>query len=198
MLRDNLVELIEPMLNSAAADPLALYIHTRTPASDDRLPCLKNPRPEGAESSLTESASSPFQAEPAHALAFRFEDWSFIGITMALVDMLWDTCARLSRSEAVAALLGIPATPEQHDSIHALLFPIQLTLVVSHEYTHHVHGHVLQSALDSTFSNEIVDSHDGGNLEVQALEIDADGYAVYHVLAHLIDGERRSEAVRLL
>src|SRR3989442_194141 len=67
MLRDTLVELIEPMLNSAGADPLALYIHTRTPASDDRLPCLKNPRPEGAESSLTESASSPFQAEPAHA-----------------------------------------------------------------------------------------------------------------------------------
>src|SRR5256712_4794539 len=69
MLRDNLVELIEPMLNSAGADPLALYIHTRTPASDDRLPCLKNPRPEGAESSLTESASSPFQAEPAQGNA---------------------------------------------------------------------------------------------------------------------------------
>ena len=65
MLRDNLVELIEPMLNSAGADPLALYIHNRTQASDDRLPCLKNPRPEGAEPSLTESSSSPFQAEPA-------------------------------------------------------------------------------------------------------------------------------------
>ncbi len=37
MLRDNLVELIEPMLNSAGADPLALYIHNRTQASDDRL-----------------------------------------------------------------------------------------------------------------------------------------------------------------
>src|SRR5258708_35155610 len=53
------------MLNSAGAAPLALNIHNRTQASDDRLPCLKNPRPEGAESSLTESASSPFQAEPA-------------------------------------------------------------------------------------------------------------------------------------
>src|SRR5947209_84798 len=74
MLRDNLVELIEPMLNSAGADPLALYIHTRTPASDDRLPCLKNPRPEGAESSLTESASSPFQAEPAQN-----NDYAFVG-----------------------------------------------------------------------------------------------------------------------
>jgi hypothetical protein len=64
MLRDNLVELIEPMLNSAGADPLALGIHNQTQASDDRLPCLENPRPEGAESSLTESASSPFHTEP--------------------------------------------------------------------------------------------------------------------------------------
>src|SRR5258706_11221714 len=65
MLRDALGELIEPMLNSAGTDPLALFIHNRTHASDDRLPCLKNPRPEGAESSLTENVTSPFQAEPA-------------------------------------------------------------------------------------------------------------------------------------
>jgi hypothetical protein len=66
MLRDNLVELIAPMLNSAGADPLALGIHNQTQASDDRLPCLETPRPAGAESSLTGSASSPFQVEPAH------------------------------------------------------------------------------------------------------------------------------------
>ena len=64
MLRDNLVELIEPMLNSAGADPLALRIHNLANASDDRLPCLENPRPEGAEPSLTENAASPVQAEP--------------------------------------------------------------------------------------------------------------------------------------
>jgi hypothetical protein len=28
--------------------------------------CLENPRPEGAESTLTENAASPFQAEPTH------------------------------------------------------------------------------------------------------------------------------------
>ena len=65
MLRDNLVELIKPRLNNAGADPLALCIHKVTKGSEDRLPCLKNPRPEGAESSLTENAFSPFQAEPA-------------------------------------------------------------------------------------------------------------------------------------
>ena len=69
MLRDNLVELIEPMRNSAGADPLALGIYQQKPASDDSLSCLENPRPEGAESSLTENVASPFTAEPRHISA---------------------------------------------------------------------------------------------------------------------------------
>ena len=55
MLRDNLVGLIEPMQLSAGADPLALRIQKQ--ASDDRSLCLENPRPEGAESSLTENVT---------------------------------------------------------------------------------------------------------------------------------------------
>src|SRR6266851_8976627 len=65
MLRDNLVGLIEPMLSSAGAYPLALCTARKKP-SDDRPPCLENPRPEGAESTLTENAASPFHAEPKH------------------------------------------------------------------------------------------------------------------------------------
>ena len=64
MLRDNLVELIEPMRNSAGAGLLALGICQQKPASDDSLSCLENPRPEGAESSLTDYVTSPFPAEP--------------------------------------------------------------------------------------------------------------------------------------
>ena len=63
MLRDNLVGLIEPMFSSAGVDPLALCMRGKEP-SDDRPPCLENPRPEGAESTLTENAPSPFHAEP--------------------------------------------------------------------------------------------------------------------------------------
>jgi hypothetical protein len=33
-------------------------------SSDDRPPCLENPRPAGAESTLTENVASPFHAEP--------------------------------------------------------------------------------------------------------------------------------------
>jgi len=65
MLRDNLVGLIEPMFSSAGANPLALCI-AENESSDDRPPCLENPRPEGAESTLTENAPSPFHAEPKH------------------------------------------------------------------------------------------------------------------------------------
>jgi hypothetical protein len=63
MLRDNLVGLIEPMLSSAGAYPLALCTALRK-SSDDRPPCLENPRPVGAESTLTENVASPFHAEP--------------------------------------------------------------------------------------------------------------------------------------
>ena len=54
MLRDNLVGLIAPMRNSG------------TQASHDRSSYLENPRPVGAETSLTGNVTSPFQAEPAH------------------------------------------------------------------------------------------------------------------------------------
>lgn len=67
MLRDNLVGLIEPMLSSAGANPLALGTEWKE-SSDDRSPCLENPRPEGAESTLTENAASPFHAEPRQKL----------------------------------------------------------------------------------------------------------------------------------
>jgi hypothetical protein len=56
MLRDNLVGLIEPMptAREKSGSSLALGIPKQRPASDDRPSCLENPRPEGAESSLTE------------------------------------------------------------------------------------------------------------------------------------------------
>jgi len=133
-----------------------------------------------------------------NALAFRYEGYSFIGITMALFKMLWDTCGRLSRSEALTTLLGVRLTPDEYEQIHVVLLQTQLSFVVSHEYTHHVHGHVIPRGSDSIFPNEILDCHASGSLRQQAQEVDADGYAVYHVLAHLIDGERRPTAARLL
>jgi hypothetical protein len=74
MLRDNLVGLIDPMQISAEVDLSELSIQNQKQASDDRPSCLENPRPERAESSLTENVTSPFQAEPLHFLPHGFGD----------------------------------------------------------------------------------------------------------------------------
>jgi hypothetical protein len=63
MLRDNLAELIEPMRAARELNPLALFTEQKK-SSDDRPPCLENPRPKGRNLTLTENAPSPFHAEP--------------------------------------------------------------------------------------------------------------------------------------
>ena len=51
------------MLSSAGCHSPALHVDGRK-SSDDRPSCLENPRPGGAESTLTENVASPFHAEP--------------------------------------------------------------------------------------------------------------------------------------
>ena len=103
--------------------------------------------------------------------------------------MLLKTSEQLSKSEAVAEFLGVPVGPERGGAVYAMMFLAQLAFVVSHEYTHHVHGHALQSTPH--------EGNDDVDLQEQATEIDADGYAVFHVLAHFIAGEGRSHAIEL-
>jgi hypothetical protein len=137
-------------------------------------------------------------SDRSNAHAFLSEDYSFIGITLGLIYQLGDLCVRLSRSDAVTALLGVEMTANRRDRFHAMLFRILLGFVVAHEFTHHVHGHSKQRWADSFPFNEIEDSCEIGSLEDQVMEADADGYAAYHVLAHLIDGGGRVPAVAVL
>ena len=67
MLRDTLAGLIEPMLASAGACPSRTRCHLSKPEHRTIDPrCLENPRPEGAEPTLTGNVASPFHAEPRH------------------------------------------------------------------------------------------------------------------------------------
>ena len=109
MLRDNLVGLIEPMLSSAGANPLALCT-ARKKSSDDRPPCLENPRPEGAESTLTENAPSPFHAEPKQSQLPSDGSiaWNHVTVSPNLAGELPERCAvesllRCSRDSFLAA-----------------------------------------------------------------------------------------------
>ena len=67
MLRDNPEGSSSRWLSSAGGPSPALHVDGRK-SSDDRPSCLENPRPAGAESTLTENASSPFHAEPRQLL----------------------------------------------------------------------------------------------------------------------------------
>ena len=82
------------------------------------------------------------------------------------------------------------------DAFQGLLFGIQLGFLISHEYTHHVHRHCVES------QNGVIRlwtefPHDAtcGSMNSQAQELDADGYAAYLVLPHLLRGEMRSSAL---
>ena len=65
MLRDTLVELIEPMLASAGAHPFRARCHPSGTEYRTIDPvCLENPRPDRGGTYTTENAPSPFHAEP--------------------------------------------------------------------------------------------------------------------------------------
>jgi hypothetical protein len=122
-----------------------------------------------------------------NALAFQHEGYSFIGITIPSIFAISDVCLLLSRSATLATLLGVRPPDEDYNQLHAALFYILTAFIVGHEWTHHVHGHVRESATKPILPNEIPVAGIGGNLEVQVQEIVADGYSVYHVLTNVID-----------
>src|SRR5581483_1196111 len=132
-----------------------------------------------------------------NALAFRYRGNSFIGITIPLVYSVSNVCLILSKSASIAALVGIRPSAGDYNELHAVLFSILISFIVAHEYTHHVHGHVIMPAAGSLFPNEILDNGRSRDLAAQIQEAVADGYAVYHVLANFVDGPGRSWLVVL-
>jgi hypothetical protein len=133
-----------------------------------------------------------------NALAFRYAGYSFVGITVPLILLIWDVCTRLSRSEKIAFLLGIQSDEQRADALRAVLLQMALYFVVTHEYTHHVHGHVLEAQGDTLPRNEILDDGPSGDLQTQTHEADADGYAAYHLMGNFIGGSYRRLAIEFL
>lgn len=136
-------------------------------------------------------------SDVANALAFRYEDYSFIAITVPLIYAISDACLQLSKSRAVSALLRFQQSSEDYNPLHAALFYNLCAFVVGHEFTHHVHGHVSFACLYASFPNEILDAGSVGNLKSQIGEVVADGYSIYHTLANLFDGGRRTATTML-
>jgi hypothetical protein len=98
-----------------------------------------------------------------------------------MLGLVWTTCDLLSKSEDVIQLFN--HAPK--NQIHTALFQIQLSFILCHEYAHHVHGHLKQDSFEL----------EAGDIQTQVFEVDVDCYAIYFVLAFLIQGMGRTEAV---
>jgi hypothetical protein len=131
-----------------------------------------------------------------NAIAFRYEGYSFIGLTEPLMYKLWKVCVAVSELGAVA-FRPVVTAPFEAESLHVVLFRILLFFVVCHEYTHHIHGHIFARDAQSVFFDEI-SNHGSGSFDTQITELDADSYATFLVLSHLIAGDTRSIAIPLL
>ena len=128
-----------------------------------------------------------------NAHAFQHGGFSFIAITFPMAEMLWDLSQRLSRSPLVLRLLSIDRDSVRLDALQALFLQFQLSFLLSHEYTHHVHRHL--GGLAGGAWDEFNDGRARGGLDDQAQELDADGYALYLTLANYVRGAARRNAL---
>ena len=132
-----------------------------------------------------------------NALAFQYEGYCFISITEPLMYKLWrisDAISQLGDAEINSAL----PHPVDPGDLRTVIFRALLFFITSHEYTHHVHGHLAIRKVLPAFYDEIETRCVNGSLEDQVLEIDADGYAAYLVLNNLISNKERIHAVSVL
>lgn len=137
-----------------------------------------------------------------NALAFCCDGYSFIGVTIPLLNQLWASASLVAESAEPAALLDMRLSDDQRVStsveqrIAVAVFRLELLFIVLHEWTHVVHGHV-RNADDAGFANEVLGRTDG-NIATQARESDADGYAAYYMLENVINGQERAHVVSVL
>ena len=129
------------------------------------------------------------EAAERNAIAFRYDEFSFIALTTPLIFAISDVCLLLSKSETIAAQLGVRWSEDEYGALHAALFEILIAFVVGHEWAHHVHGHVIDDS--SLLPNEIL-GIGAGSLQDQIKEVVADGYSAHYALYNLIRGSGRS------
>ena len=134
-----------------------------------------------------------------NAHAFQYEDFSFIAVTLPLIELLWTLSEKLTASPLVLQLLQLSSREVRPDALRALLFQFQLSFLVSHEYTHDVHQHCERdkSGMAGVWT-EFVESEIAGGMESQAQELDADGYAIFLALAHYVRGAGRQSLLKQL
>jgi hypothetical protein len=132
-------------------------------------------------------------SEDPNAIAFCYEGYSFVGITVPFVRRCLQVARGLAAGSDVVRLIGAPPEYCGSDGLLAAFARLQLFSIVAHEWAHHVHGHLAAGEDGAPFA-EFADHE--GNLDLQARELDADGYSAYLILANLFDSPERVSALQ--
>jgi hypothetical protein len=135
---------------------------------------------------FTSTPEEPKNVE--NALSFTHQGYAFLLLTVPIIRRMLIICEEIGLSPAIFDLLHltVPTTTSKADFI-AILFLVQMQFVSNHELGHHFHGHC--AADRKAFIQEFDDSSaiaGGDKLRQQAMEVDADGYAVHSQLNQLI------------
>jgi hypothetical protein len=134
-----------------------------------------------------------------NAHAFQYGSFAFIVVTLPLVELLWNLSYRLSTLPRFWQILKLSRAELKMEELTGLLFQIQLIFLISHEYTHHVHEHCVESkSATNGLWNEFWSEAAEGTIQSQAQELVADGYAISLGLNYLLREERRRSALALL
>jgi hypothetical protein len=124
-----------------------------------------------------------------NALAFSAGTFAMVGITRGMFDHLVLFSGRISTSPRFAKILGIPEiVAGARDSSIVTLFGMAVQFFTAHEIGHHVHGHVnFGAASGAPHLFELVDASDAANhVDLQAMEVDADAYAISSLLPNVL------------
>ncbi len=134
------------------------------------------------------------QVDTATAAAFDGDSYSFIGMSVPMAKDIIRMTDRLRDSVDIWNALGLTADRSDSNSLQFLLAFFAILFVASHEYSHHVLGHI---ATDLPADDPRAASL-RGHLQSQTRELAADGYAAMHLLQHVISGDFRAQTIALL
>ena len=137
-----------------------------------------------------------------NAFAFMDEGIAFIALTDRIIERLIHISSKMWRLNLLGDILRIQTTTEARNYIAAALLPIQIQILSSHELGHFFHGHCADSPGLSLRAEINLDSdhprlRGASRLRNQAMEVEADGYAVHMILKNLIQGEMGENLYKL-
>jgi hypothetical protein len=137
----------------------------------------------------------------ANAISFTHSGFFFVGLTYDLLELMNDICSTLSQSSLTSTLLGIKAdNPEKRIALFACLFLVQIQFAIDHELGHHVHGHSSMRGSDFFSSEDPIGALLGpeDNLDQQAREVEADGYAIHMMAKNFFQADTAAHLVQRL